>query len=980
MFEFFHRFMKSQGATLRIVMGQVSLVVSLMLLAAFVGVFPDANTQKLEGRVALAEALASNSSILISQSDIRRIEANLQFVVKRNPDLLSAAVRRKGHGSVVTVGDHESRWQPGSDANSQLSVPIWEGDSQWGQVELRFEPINRSGLLGFLQQPLTMFIAFMAACCSVLFFFFLRRMLKHLDPSQAIPDRVRSALDTVAEGLLVMDAKQNIVLANSSFANLMQVPATRLLGRKAGKFEWTDTKDRPLHYSELPWSKTLRDGKIQRSQVIRLHGVGDTVHTFQTNCSAVLTSDDKVGGVLVSFDDITRLEEKEAQLRQSKHEAEEANRAKSDFLANMSHEIRTPMNAIMGFTEILKRAHQEHDTAVIEADSVRYLNTIASSSKHLLDLINDILDLSKVEAGHVDVESIPCSVHMVVFDVLAVMRGKAEEKSLFLEFVPDGPLPETITSDPARLRQILLNLVGNAVKFTKSGGVKVVTRLDQSGKEPTLSIEVIDTGIGMSDAQAEEVFSPFKQADSSITRRFGGTGLGLAICKRFAEAMGGDVSVTSELGVGSTFALRIPTGDISDMALNSEEELRSITDAPESASSGYWKFDPATVLVTDDSPENRELLQVLLEEYELDVVCAENGQMALERLAEHSIDIVLMDVEMPVMDGYTAVGKIRERGLKLPVLALTAHAMRGAEERCLQAGFSGYLTKPIVFDDLLAKLAEDLEADFVPGAKPVTDPSAATSDRVVATESSGTVGEPIYSSLPAADDKFKTIIERFVDRLNDQTKSMQAALAEERFEVLKDLGHWLKGSPGSVGFHHFDKLGLQLEQQAKLEQKVELGRTIDEITLLVERVLAAYPLEGRSPDDSSAVAAASADHGALESMAIEAPDTQFEQRDPLPDVVVSDLAGNQKMRPVIEKFARSLSGHLVMLDHALESGDLRQVGDLAHQLKGTAGSVGFGDFTRPATSLETSARQGDADGARTFIEDIRALHGRIDLG
>ena len=530
-------------------------------------------------------------------------------------------------------------------------------------------------------------------------------MLRQLDPSQAIPTRVRSALDTMVEGLLVIDANERIVLANQAFASTIGKTPEELIGSSAGEFKWLAANGAPLAPESLPWLKALREKALQRNTMIALHDRDMKRRAFIVNCSPIFVGKGQTGGVLISLDDVTQLEEKEIELRQSKEAAEVANRAKSEFLANMSHEIRTPMNAILGFTEVLKRGYGQS-----EQNWQKHLHTIHSSGKHLLELINDILDLSKIEAGGLKVERIPCAPHHIIRDVVQVLAVKAREKSISLDFEFANAIPETILSDPSRLRQIVTNLVGNSIKFTEQGGVKIVAGLVASTTHPQLTIAVIDSGIGVPKDKQQSIFDPFVQADTSVTRKFGGTGLGLAISRRFAQALGGDITLRSEPGEGSVFTVTIDAGPLDGVMFLEPQQALAASEEIVSESQPRWQFPPAQVLVVDDGDENRELVTVVLEEIGLKVEGAENGQVAVEKALGKDFAVIFMDVQMPVMDGFTATRQLRLHGLKTPIIALTAHAMKGFEEEIMSVGFSGYLTKPIDIDVLIHKLADLLRA------------------------------------------------------------------------------------------------------------------------------------------------------------------------------------------------------------------------------------------------------------------------------
>ncbi|MBN2473675.1 MAG: PAS domain S-box protein [Pirellulales bacterium] len=404
------------------------------------------------------------------------------------------------------------------------------------------------------------------------------------------------------------------------------------------------------------------------------------------------------------------LERANRRLEEHSLSAQEASRTKSEFLANMSHEIRTPMTAILGFSENLLLPD------LSEEDRVVAVETIRRNGKHLLALINDILDLSKVEAGKLDVERIACSPGQVIEDVRSLMHSRALEKGLEFQVEYATGLPETILSDPTRLRQILINLVGNAVKFTEEGSVWLVVGFQhpQDGEEPFLYFEVTDTGIGMTPEQTERLFQPFAQADSSTTRRFGGTGLGLTICKRLSEKLGGTVEVSSQLGVGSTFRVTIATGKLDGVAVVEKPAAtvsRFVEPQPALAASAPVDKLDCRVLLAEDAPDNQRLICLILNKLGARVTVAENGQIAYKQAMEawrmaEPFDVVLMDMQMPILDGYQTTRRLREQRYTGPIVALTAHAMASDRAKCLQAGCDAYLSKPIERERLTALVAE----------------------------------------------------------------------------------------------------------------------------------------------------------------------------------------------------------------------------------------------------------------------------------
>jgi signal transduction histidine kinase/CheY-like chemotaxis protein/HPt (histidine-containing phosphotransfer) domain-containing protein len=531
--------------------------------------------------------------------------------------------------------------------------------------------------------------------------------------------------------------------------------------------------------------------------------------------------------------------------------AEEASRAKSEFLANMSHEIRTPMTAVVGYADLLL------DVELTPSERVDYVQTIRRNGEHLLAILDDILDLSKIEAGKMSVEATACSPHQVVVDVASLMRLRALEKGLSFDVRYLGRVPRMIQSDTTRVRQILMNLVGNAVKFTASGGIRILVRFDDTNPEASrLLFSVEDTGIGLSEPQVQALFQPFVQADGSTTRKFGGSGLGLAISRRLAQMLGGDISVSSELGRGSTFTLAVATGALEGVELVDDWTESTIPDQPNAAPPRRL---PAgcRILLAEDGADNQLLISTVLRKAGAEVVVAENGKIAMERVLAavtggEPFDLVLMDMQMPELDGYGATAQLRSRGYSGQIVALTAHAMAGDRERCIGAGCDDYLTKPIDRAHLIGKIAERIEARAGDPVVPRTIRRGLTGSeipRVPASARSRTDGLAPLLSTFAEDPDLSEIVAAFIGSLPERVGEIRTAMERQDVQALRRLTHQLKGAAGGYGF------AMITDAAAAVQDAIDRGATTKRVDgalfdlLLLCRRAAAGANDGRTAQE-----------------------------------------------------------------------------------------------------------------------------------
>lgn len=638
--------------------------------------------------------------------------------------------------------------------------------------------------------------------------------------------RLRAMMDTAADGIVTITAEGIIINLNKMAEELFGWSNDEVVGRKVNMLmpsPYSSEHDNYLHnYLSTGEKKIIGTGR----EVQALHKDGHVVPIRLAVGHVQLPKEN----LFVAFvSDISERLQFEKELRLAKEVAENSAQTKSAFLANMSHEIRTPMNAIIGFGDLLleeKLTTEQH----------KYLVNINKAAKSLLHLLNDILHSAKLEQGKLELEHSHFSVHELVDGVISTLWIQARHKGLELSFDLDHTLLEAYYGAPDRLRQVLINIIGNSIKFTEKGSVSLKVFITDDGM---VQFSISDTGLGIAPDRLDKIFEPFTQADASMTRRFGGTGLGTSISKQLIELMGGSIWVNSTLGQGSCFEFKVPLP-------------AGVKTVQENSTTTHLNLPKLHILITDDIQQNLDLLQLQLTKAGHTVVCATNGQEAVDKVEQEHFDLVLMDVQMPVMDGLTASQVIHERQAAqkceaTPIIALTASVDVGDRLAVKEAGMQGFASKPLDFKELCLEIARVLNIDI--------SNSATASSQSSKTKTSVSIDEEKALQLWLSWPVYIAEIDKYIDESTEQMKKLQTLLSVNSFEVIAQLSHSQVGVCGNLALPILSKSFTKLETASKqkdLEKCHELADAIkDQLESLVESLTAIKNVHTKTIENSS---------------------------------------------------------------------------------------------------------------------------------
>jgi PAS domain S-box-containing protein len=621
--------------------------------------------------------------------------------------------------------------------------------------------------------------------------------------------RFRAVSEAAPLGIFVTDTAGNYIYTNNQFQSISGQQAEDSLG--SGWIKAIHLDDRARIIST--WNESIQSNAPfgQSCRYIRDDG---SLAWCSIKAATIRTADTITGWVGI-VEDITTTHQFEQELMAAKQAAEAAMHSKSQFLANMSHEMRTPLTAIIGFAEAILQDFES------DPKELHCLQVILNNSNHLLEVINDILDLSKLDAGAVSIEESTFELVPMLEEIRAMFSPRIAEKALSFSVHYEWPLPRWLATDVLRLKQVIINLLSNSIKFTEKGWIDVRVTFNAPAEE--LSISVSDSGIGMTNEQQAKLFQPFSQANESITRKYGGTGLGLTISRRLARALGGEIQVSSEPGRGSVFTVsikpRLPDRELITDGRGTQDKVISAQIKAPPALKGH-------VLFADDAVDNRQLVQYLLSKVGLTAVMVEDGGEALQAALSQPFDLILLDIQMPHVDGLSAARSMRVAGIKTPIVALSAGTMSSDVLEAVEAGCSMHLGKPFSAKAFYQMLARFLSA--ADGA-----PDTNEQQRLPNRPAVRSIPEPYTAIIDA---QMIPLLHQFIARLPGRLEEIKSAIASSDGEKVLLLAHRLKGSAGLYGFPVLADLGAALEDAYTMSTPAQVDQLVQEIAKIIESV------------------------------------------------------------------------------------------------------------------------------------------------
>lgn len=610
---------------------------------------------------------------------------------------------------------------------------------------------------------------------------------------KASEERIKKFLESLPLGVYVISKDGIPFYANSEASRILGEGIA--LGNKYNNLQgiynsYIMGTDIPYPKEKRPIARVLRGESGICVEDVEAEKDGVRV-PLRINATHIADEDGNIEFAIAVFEDITSVKEAENELREAKKLAEESSELKEMFLANMSHEIRTPMNAVIGFTDLLLKRN-------LNEEEMGYVRIIKTSGENLLRIINDVLDISKIESGLMTFEIHPIAINALFSSIKVMFAQKAREKNIQLTFTDDSNIPASIMGDPTRLTQIIMNLVGNAIKFTQEGSVIVSAKLvGRKEDQVQLEFSVKDTGIGIPKEKLDTIFERFTQAEKHTTRKFGGTGLGLNIVKQLVELQGGSISVNSKEGTGSEFKLLLSFSTTAEVASVKPQKYEE---------SDIQRLKELKILLVEDSPINVKFISALFENHGLTVDHAENGKVALQKMTEVDYDMILMDIEMPEMNGYETTTYIRSvLENPVPIIAMTAHTMAGESEKCLQMGMNSYLSKPIREDLLFRTLIhiglEDQKTEI-------------KTEKLVDLTS-------LEKNMRGNKKVILETLEIFLEHLPENIDGIAEGVAQKNFAMIRRNAHTMKSSVSILGINKIQEMLEEMEQLAGSESGME---------------------------------------------------------------------------------------------------------------------------------------------------------------